>query len=117
MEQGIFFSKDRKEEVIEVDEEPEFVILPDISERVRLITRGEWMKGCPEGSEQSFLFTLAAELSEGVCVCPHCGDSHITRQKSDFFALYVRQLRSNATFSITAMLHLARVLHLHPTAS
>lgn len=96
---GVFFSKDRKEEVIEVDEEPEFVTVPGFSERVRLITRGEWMKGCPEGSEQSFLFSLSEELSEGVCTCPHCGDSHVTRQKSDFFALYpefstyVQQLR------------------------
>ncbi|OSD04457.1 ubiquitin conjugating enzyme family protein [Trametes coccinea BRFM310] len=97
---GIFFSKDRREEVIEVEEEPEIVSLPGSNESVSLMTQGQWMKGCPEGSEQSFLFSLYRELSEGECPCPHgCGAS-VPRKKSDFFALfptfpqYVKHLQS-----------------------
>ena len=62
---GIFFSKDRREEVIEVEEDPEVVLIPENMERVKLMTQGQWMKGCPEGGEQSFLFGLYSELSEG----------------------------------------------------
>jgi hypothetical protein len=86
---GVFFSKDRREEVIEVEEEPEVAVIPGSNERVKLMTQGQWMKGCPEGGEQSFLFGLYSELSSGEYVCPHdCGAS-ITRRKSDFFSLYV----------------------------
>ncbi|KAJ7700058.1 hypothetical protein B0H17DRAFT_1048399 [Mycena rosella] len=77
----VFFSKDHREEIIEVEEEPELV---------KLMTQGEWMKGCPppSGGEQSFLFALYSQLSEGKCVCPHeCGSS-VLRKKSDFFPLY-----------------------------
>ncbi|KAJ8086580.1 hypothetical protein AAF712_002010 [Marasmius tenuissimus] len=85
---GIFFSKDRREEVIEVEEEPEVVTLPDINASVKLMTQGQWMKGCPEGGEQSFLFALYSQLSEGTCPCPQgCGTS-VARKKSDFFAIY-----------------------------
>ncbi|KAI0787135.1 hypothetical protein BC629DRAFT_1582278 [Irpex lacteus] len=64
-EYSIFFSKDRREEVIEVEEESETIM-----------TQGQWMKGCPEGGEQSFLFGLYSELSEGACKCPHgCGSA------------------------------------------
>lgn len=86
---GIFFSKERREEVIEVEEEPETAFVPEMHEEVKLMTQGQWMKGCPEGSEQSFLFSLYRELSEGQCRCPHgCGTS-IIRQKRDFFSLFV----------------------------
>ncbi|KAH9854945.1 ubiquitin conjugating enzyme family protein [Lenzites betulinus] len=97
---GIFFSKDRREEVIEVEEEPEMVILSGSTEKVPLMTQGQWMKGCPEGSEQSFLFSLYRELSEGQCPCPHGCEAYVTRKKSDFFALfptfpaYIKHLRS-----------------------
>ncbi|KAI0340853.1 ubiquitin conjugating enzyme family protein [Trametopsis cervina] len=85
---GIFFSKDRREEVIEVEEEPETTIIPDSGEPAKLMTQGQWMKGCPEGSEQSFLFALYSELSDGACLCPHgCGKS-TPRQKHDFFAIF-----------------------------
>ncbi|KAF8639801.1 hypothetical protein AX17_001060 [Amanita inopinata Kibby_2008] len=86
---GVFFSKDRREEVIEVEEEPEVVLLPDVNnERVTLMTQGQWMKGCPEGGEQSFLFGLYSQLSEGQCPCPQdCGAS-VQRKKSDFFAIF-----------------------------
>lgn len=87
---GIFFSKDRREEVIEIEETPEYVTLPDATDGVKLMSQGEWMKGCPEGGEQNFLFGLYQHLTDGVCLCPTCGDHSISRRKSDFFALYVR---------------------------
>lgn len=90
---GIFFSKDRREEVIEVEEEPELVEVLGQPSLIQLMTQGEWMKGCPEGGEQGFLFSLYSELSEGKCACPQgCGHS-VTRNKSDFFS------RSFAIFS------------------
>ncbi|KAF8165369.1 hypothetical protein B0H34DRAFT_780271 [Crassisporium funariophilum] len=85
---GIFFSKDRREEVIEIEEYPETVHIPGSSETVNLLSQGQWMKGCPEGGEQSFLFSLYSQLSSPACPCPQeCGAS-ITRTKADFFALY-----------------------------
>ncbi|TFK43556.1 hypothetical protein BDQ12DRAFT_675170 [Crucibulum laeve] len=85
---GIFFSKDRREEVIEVEEEPESVIIHEIGETIKLMTQGQWMKGCPEGGEQSFLFALYSQLSESCCPCPQdCGGS-LTRKKSNFFGLF-----------------------------
>ncbi|KAH8830857.1 hypothetical protein DL96DRAFT_1594587 [Flagelloscypha sp. PMI_526] len=88
---GIFFSKDRREVVIEVEEEPEqsTLTLPDGStQSVKLMTQGQWMKGCPEGSEQSFLFQLYTQLSQEECKCPQdCGAS-VPRTKSDFFAIF-----------------------------
>jgi len=86
---GIFFSKDRREEVIEVEEEPELVPIPGSSTPVKIMTQGQWMKGCPEGGEQSFLFSLYSRLNEGEFPCPQgCGAS-ITRRKGDFFAIFV----------------------------
>jgi hypothetical protein len=87
---GIFFSKDRHEEVIEVEEEPETVIIAGVDRPVKLMSQSEWMKGCPEGGEQGFLFSLYNELSQGLCPCPNtCGYSE-PREKSDFFAILVR---------------------------
>lgn len=72
-----------------MEEECELVSLPGVDEKLPLMTQGQWMKGCPEGSEQSFLFSLYSEISEGQCRCPHgCGES-VPRKKSDFFALFV----------------------------
>ncbi|KAG8860817.1 hypothetical protein FRB91_000605, partial [Serendipita sp. 411] len=52
------------------------------------MTQGEWMRGCPEGGEQGFLFSLYQTLASDPCPCPYqCGTSAI-RKKSDFFALY-----------------------------
>ncbi|KAI0065922.1 hypothetical protein BV25DRAFT_1797993 [Artomyces pyxidatus] len=97
---GIFFSKDRREEVIEVEEQPEILHLLNGSEGVQLMTQSQWMKGCPEGGEQSFLFSLYSQLTEGRCPCPYgCGTS-VPRKKSDFFAIYatfpryIEQLRN-----------------------
>jgi hypothetical protein len=84
---GIFFSKERKEEVIEVEEEPEVIEINGL--RVPLMTQGEWMKGCPEGAEQGFLFSLYQSLSFGSCPCPYqCGGS-VEHNKADFFAVHV----------------------------
>ena len=91
---GIFFSKDRREEVIEVEEEPETVFIMDANEHAKLMTQGQWMKGCPEGSEQSFLFSLYQELSEGECKCPHGCGTTIARSKRDFFPLFVSSFPS-----------------------
>ncbi|KAF7332161.1 Baculoviral IAP repeat-containing protein 6 [Mycena kentingensis (nom. inval.)] len=89
----IFFSKDHREEVIEVEEEPETATLSvplGGIEQVKLLPQGEWMKGCPPptGGEQGFLFTQYTQLSEGKCACPHgCGAS-VPRAKSDFFPIF-----------------------------
>lgn len=86
---GIFFSKDRKEEVIEVEEAPELIYLPGKQDPIPLMTQSEWMKGCPEGGEQGFLFQLYNGLSTGVCACPsQCGATR-ERSKQDFFAIHV----------------------------
>ena len=91
---GIFFSKDRREEVIEIEEEPEVVFVPDANEQAKLMTQGQWMKGCPEGGEQGFLFSQYHELSEGECPCPHgCGTS-VTRHKRDFFSIFVSDVHT-----------------------
>lgn len=89
---GIFFSKERREEVIEIEEDPELAYIPEMRENVKLMTQGQWMKGCPEGGEQSYLFSLYSQLSEGECSCPNdCGTS-IKRKKSDFFAIFVSSI-------------------------
>ncbi|KAI6105628.1 hypothetical protein F5141DRAFT_1189440 [Pisolithus sp. B1] len=85
---GIFFSKDRREEVIEVEEEAEFVTLPESQEPIKLMTQGEWMKGCPEGNEQSFLFALYDYLCNGNCPCPQGCGFKVPRKKCDFFPLF-----------------------------
>lgn len=96
---GVFFSKDRREEVIEVEEEPETAFMPDTNEQVKIMTQGQWMKGCPEGGEQGFLFGLYNELCSGYCPCPQSCGHRIQRSKSNFFAifpdflLYIQHLR------------------------
>jgi hypothetical protein len=75
--------------VIEVEEDPESVLIPEANERVKLMTQGQWMKGCPEGGEQGFLFGLYSQLSEGQCPCPHDCEGSVSRKKSDFFAIFV----------------------------
>jgi hypothetical protein len=87
--EGVFFSKDRREEVIEVEEEPETAFMPDTNEQVKIMTQGQWMKGCPEGGEQGFLFGLYNELSSGDCLCPQSCGHKIQRSKSNFFAIFV----------------------------
>ncbi|KAH7105452.1 hypothetical protein BKA62DRAFT_689728 [Auriculariales sp. MPI-PUGE-AT-0066] len=86
---GIFFSKDRKEEVIEVvEDDPERVYVPLVNATRPVMTQGEWMKGCPEGGEQSFLFQLANLLGSEACPCPQNCGYEVKRQRSDFFTVY-----------------------------
>ena len=88
---GIFFSKDRREEVIEVEEDPETTVISGQDGPVKLMTQSQWMKGCPEGGEQGFLFSLYNELSHDPCQCPNkCGYS-VARNKGDFFPALVSQ--------------------------
>ena len=54
---GVFFSKERTEHILEPAEEVEWteLAIPQDEEsgsltRVRVLGRGEWMSGCPEGS-------------------------------------------------------------------
>lgn len=86
---GIFFSKDRVEEVIEIEEEPESYVHQESGDAVKLLTQGQWMKGCPEKGEQNFLFGLFSQFSETEFPCPHDCGATIKRNKGDFFALYV----------------------------
>jgi len=48
------------------------------------------MKGCPEGSEQSFLFGLYSQLSSPACRCPQDCGTTIPRSKGDLLAIHVR---------------------------
>ena len=96
---GIFFSKDRREEVIEVEEEPEYATLLGSKEPVKLMMQGDWMRGCPEGNEQSFLFALYDFLSSNKCTCPQSCGYNLDRKRSDFFPLFVSC--SGAIFSLS----------------
>ena len=96
---GIFFSKDRREEVIEVEEDPEIVMIPGTNQTIKTMTQGQWMKGCPEGGEQGFLFSLYDELSSGSYPCPEC-KHRFQRRKGDFFALHVSRLWCDLVRSI-----------------
>ena len=65
------------------------MVVEETKETVPLLTQGQWMKGCPEGGEQTFLFSLYSQLSSPNTPCPQeCGAS-IPRFKGDFFALHV----------------------------
>lgn len=89
---GIFFSKDRVEDIIEPieTEETTTISIPGINTTgVKILGRGEWMSGCPESGEQSFLFQLYNTLEEGRMPCSAgCGHS-FTRTREDFFCLFV----------------------------
>lgn len=83
---------------------------------VRILSRAEWMSGCPEGSktspgimltlpeEQSFLFQLYEQVSEERLPCASDDCSHsFPRQAHSFFALHVRPLSTkliSARFSL-----------------
>ena len=81
--------------MIEIEEYPETLVIPGFTgttEAVNLLTQGQWMKGCPEGGEQSFLFSLYSQLSSPDCSCPQDCGAVISRSKGDFFAMYVSWL-------------------------
>jgi len=74
-----------------VEEDPETIVIPGQDGPVKLMTQSQWMKGCPEGGEQGFLFSLYNELSRDPCQCPNkCGFS-VARNKGDFFPVLVSQ--------------------------
>jgi len=102
---GIFFSKERREEVIEVEEEAEFIMLSTAPEPVKLMTQGQWMKGCPEGNEQAFLFALYDYLCTNSCTCPQACGYKVPRKKSDFFSLLVSiyTYRQHIRWSLTVI--------------
>ncbi len=102
----MFFSKDRTERIVEpvLEEIYATVTMPrggtDASGSpaskltVRVLSRGEWMSGCPEGGEQSFLFQLYNFLSEGSMPCANrCGRT-VRRKAEHFFPLFVSPVLS-----------------------
>ncbi|KAK4687368.1 hypothetical protein P7C73_g2746, partial [Tremellales sp. Uapishka_1] len=91
---GVFFSKDRVEQIVEPSEKEEWATIVPCGKKgarklkVRVLGKQEWMSGCPEGNEQSFLFQLYSLLEEAEVGCSsNCG--HVFKKyKSDFFALF-----------------------------
>ncbi|KAE8257269.1 hypothetical protein A4X13_0g2464 [Tilletia indica] len=65
----INMSKDRVQTTIDVEQIPRTFKINGT--RVNELTQSEWMKGCPEGNEQSLLFQLLQRLKEDV-PCPTC---------------------------------------------
>lgn len=72
-----------------MEEEPEYATLSGAKEPVKLMMQGDWMRGCPEGNEQSFLFALYDFLSNNKCPCPQSCGYELDRKRSDFFPLFV----------------------------
>lgn len=101
---GVFFSKDRTERLVEPVLEEIYATVklphgrtgavedPATELNVRILSCGEWMSGCPEGGEQSFLFQLYNYLSEGSMACANgCGHT-VRREPEHFFPLFVSQV-------------------------
>ncbi|KAK8849763.1 hypothetical protein IAR55_005099 [Kwoniella newhampshirensis] len=96
---GIFFSKNRLEKIITPLKKEYYALValpanrskksgPSTNGWVRILDKGEWMSGCPEGNEQSLLFQLYSVLEEGRIACPSgCGHSFL-RRKQNFFVLF-----------------------------
>nr|XP_019009265.1 uncharacterized protein I206_05913 [Kwoniella pini CBS 10737]OCF48046.1 hypothetical protein I206_05913 [Kwoniella pini CBS 10737] len=88
---GIFFSKDRVERIMEPVEEDRYVkviLTQGQDEHVKVLRRAAWMSGCPEGSEQSFLFQLYSTLAEGSMPCSAGCGHQFSRHEKDFFLLF-----------------------------
>ncbi|OCF77874.1 ubiquitin-conjugating enzyme family protein [Kwoniella mangroviensis CBS 8886] len=88
---GVFFSKDRIEKVIEPVEEAKHMKISASAGSpydVEILGRGEWMSGCPEGNEQSFLFQLYSMLAEGHMGCSAGCGYQFKRKQDDFFVLF-----------------------------
>ena len=83
------FSKNRRKEVVEIEEEPEFVKVHGYSQKLRVISLDEWKKGCPEGDEQFDLVSLYSQLGERDCYCPKRCGFKVKRNKADLFAIHV----------------------------
>ncbi|EGG03790.1 uncharacterized protein MELLADRAFT_65352 [Melampsora larici-populina 98AG31] len=86
----ISFQKDRKEIMLEIEETPEKVELNinQVREPAIIMPQSQWMKGCAEGNEQSFLFQIYSRLTDTECSCvaDKC-NGIIQRQRTDFFAI------------------------------
>ncbi|KAH9819746.1 hypothetical protein DFH28DRAFT_886164 [Melampsora americana] len=86
----ISFQKDRKEIMLEIEETPEKVEIDinQISRPAIIMPQSQWMKGCAEGNEQSFLFQIYSRLTDTKCACvaEKC-DGVIQRQRTNFFAI------------------------------
>lgn len=95
---GIFFSKSRREEVVEVDEEPEYTQNATLG-KLPILSRGDWMRGCPEASEQTHLFSLYNKASEPSRKCNACS-TLIPISKGDLLTIYVRTLPLSLTLNI-----------------
>nr|XP_019043448.1 ubiquitin-conjugating enzyme family protein [Kwoniella bestiolae CBS 10118]OCF22378.1 ubiquitin-conjugating enzyme family protein [Kwoniella bestiolae CBS 10118] len=86
---GIFFSKDRVEKIIEPVEDAIYMavaVSAGSSHNVKILGRGEWMSGCPEGSD--FLFQLYSILAEGYMACSGGCGHQFKRKQEDFFVLF-----------------------------
>lgn len=70
-----------------------------MKENVKLMSQGQWMKGCPEGGEQSYLFSLYSQLSGGESWCPNACGTSVKRKKSDFFAIFVSSIPAYITIT------------------
>ncbi|KAK0552846.1 hypothetical protein OC845_001514 [Tilletia horrida] len=70
---NIVLSKDRKEVIIEIEQTPRHFEIDGT--QVEEVTQSEWMKGCPEGNEQSLLFQVFQQWTEPV-PCPSCSLKH-----------------------------------------
>jgi hypothetical protein len=71
---GVFFSKDRIEPVIESTSDPRYVELPlpkggfGAPLRVRTLSQGEWMSGCPEeGQSYGTTRSLTVQANKVIC--------------------------------------------------
>jgi len=78
----IDMSKDRVETTIDIEQIPKRTYIDGTP--VEEVTQSEWMRGCPQGNEQSLLFGLLQQLNEDIR-CPSCGS---------------KQTRAGGTYSI-----------------
>lgn len=98
---GIFFSKTRREEVVEVDEDPEYAVNKATGKTMLVMSRGDFMRGCPEASEQSHLFSLYNKASEPSRKCGQCG-TNIPITKADFLAIFVSPIAGHVEFAFSS---------------
>ncbi|KAG8983238.1 hypothetical protein FRB90_006206, partial [Tulasnella sp. 427] len=78
-------ASNRREEVVEVDEEPEYVQASGT--KLPILSRGDWMRGCPEASEQTHLFSLYNKASEPSRKCHAC-NTVVPISKGDLLTIF-----------------------------
>ena len=101
---GVFFSKDRVEEIVEPIEQLQRCTIDASFGRkltVEILGPGRWMSGCPEAGEQSHLFQLYSLLESESFHCPYGCGTTMSRKEGDFFALFVRPHSSYLTCILT----------------